>query len=138
MPERDSVSVCHDVLGAGFDLGRARSKTPAGLGEADPNRRNAGLGSLSRCGVPLGLGRDDGSGMAYARITTDPQQMGGQPCIRGLRIPVTTVVAMVADGMSVDEIVAAHPDLEPEDVAEALRYAADAVRERELPLRTSA
>ena len=76
--------------------------------------------------------------MAYALTTTDPQQMGGQPCIRGLRIPVTTVVAMVADGMSVDEIVAAYPDLEPEDVAEALRYAAGAVRERELPLRTSA
>ena len=76
--------------------------------------------------------------MAYARITTDPQQMGGQPCIRGLRIPVATVVAMVADGMSVDEIVAAYPDLEPEDVVEALRYAAGAVRERELPLRTSA
>ena len=45
---------------------------------------------------------------------------------------------MVADGMSVDEFVAAYPDVEPEDVAEALRYAADAVRERELPLRTSA
>ena len=76
--------------------------------------------------------------MAYVRITTDPQQLGGQPCIRGLRIPVATVLAMVADGMSVDEIVAAYPDLEVEDVAEALRYAADAVRERELPLRISA
>lgn len=64
--------------------------------------------------------------------------MGGQPCIRGLRIPVATVVAMVADGMSVNEIVGAYPDLEPEDIAEALRYAASAVRERELPLRTSA
>ncbi len=76
--------------------------------------------------------------MAYARITTDPRQMGGQPCIRGLRIPVATVVAMVADRMSVDEIVAAYPDLEPEDVVEALRYAAGAVRELELPLRTPA
>lgn len=75
--------------------------------------------------------------MAYARITTDPQQMDGQPCIRGLRI-VATVVAMVADGMSINEIVGAYPDLEPEDIAEALRYAASAVRERELPLRTSA
>lgn len=64
--------------------------------------------------------------------------MGGTPCIRGLRIPVATVVAMVADGMSPDEIVAAYPDLERADVAEALRYAAEAVRERELPIKTVA
>lgn len=61
--------------------------------------------------------------------------MGGQACIRGLRIPVATVVAMVADGMTVDEILTDLPDLEAEDVAEALRYAAEAVRERELPIR---
>ena len=60
--------------------------------------------------------------------------MGGVPCIRGLRIPVATVVGMVADGMSHEEILAAYPDLEAEDVREALRYAAEAVRERELPL----
>jgi uncharacterized protein (DUF433 family) len=60
--------------------------------------------------------------------------MGGVPCIRGLRIPVATVVGMVADGMTNAEIVAAYPDLEPDDVHEALRYAAEAVRERELPL----
>ena len=56
------------------------------------------------------------------------------PCIRGLRIPVATVVGMVADGMTETAILAAYPDLEPEDVVEALRYAADAVRERELPM----
>lgn len=72
--------------------------------------------------------------MRFTRITTDPGQMGGVPCIRGLRIPVTTIVGMVADGMSASEIVAAYPDLEREDVAEALRYAADALRERSLPL----
>jgi len=60
--------------------------------------------------------------------------MGGVPCIRGLRIPVATVVAMVADGMGEGEILAAYPDLEAEDIREALRYAAEAVRERELPL----
>ena len=60
--------------------------------------------------------------------------MNGQPCIRGLRIPVATVVAMVADGMTADEIVTELPDLVPEDVAEALRYAAEAVSERQLPL----
>ena len=75
--------------------------------------------------------------MAFERITIDPELMGGLPTIRGLRIPVTTVVAKVADGMSVAEIVRDLPDLTPEDVAEALRYAAEAVRERELPLRHS-
>jgi uncharacterized protein (DUF433 family) len=56
------------------------------------------------------------------------------PCIRGVRIPVATVVSMVADGMGETEILAAYPDLQREDIREALRYAADAVRERELPL----
>ena len=72
--------------------------------------------------------------MTFERITVRPDQLGGIPCIRGLRIPVATVVGMVADGMSEDEILAAYPDLEAEDIAEALRYAAEAVRERELPL----
>ena len=60
--------------------------------------------------------------------------MGGVPCIRGLRIPVATVVGMVADGMSIEEILDACPDLERDDVREALAFAAEAVRERELPL----
>jgi uncharacterized protein (DUF433 family) len=72
--------------------------------------------------------------MRFTRITVNPKQMGGVPCIRGLRIPVATVVAMVADGMTEAEILSAYPDLQREDLAEALRYAADAVRERELPL----
>lgn len=72
--------------------------------------------------------------MTFERITVRPDQMGGVPCIRGLRIPVATVVGMVADGMSHEEILAACPDLEAADVEEALRYAAEAVRERELPL----
>jgi uncharacterized protein (DUF433 family) len=54
--------------------------------------------------------------------------------MRGLRIPVSTVVGMVADGMSETEILAAYPDLQAEDIQEALQYAAEAVRERELPL----
>jgi len=60
--------------------------------------------------------------------------MGGVPCLRGLRIPVSTIVDMIADGMSTEEILGAYPDLEREDITEALRYAAQAVRERELPL----
>jgi uncharacterized protein (DUF433 family) len=71
--------------------------------------------------------------MRLRRITVDPNQMGGVPCVRGLRIPVATVVAMVAEGMATSEIIAACPDLEPEDVREALHYAAAAVRERDLP-----
>ena len=72
--------------------------------------------------------------MRFERITIDPAQMGGVPCIRGLRIPVATVVGMVADGMTDADILSAYPDLVREDIKEALRYAADAVRERELPI----
>jgi uncharacterized protein (DUF433 family) len=72
--------------------------------------------------------------MRFTRITANPNQMGGMPCIRGLRIPVASVVAMVADGMTEAEILAAYPDLQRDDIPEALRYAADALRERELPL----
>jgi uncharacterized protein (DUF433 family) len=69
-----------------------------------------------------------GNAMKLARITTDPKQMGGVPCIRGLRIPVATVLAMLADGMAEAEILAAYPDLEPEDIHEARCYAATAGR----------
>ena len=72
--------------------------------------------------------------MDFARITADSTRMGGVPCIRNLRIPVATIVDMVADGMTTAEIVSAYSDLEPDDVREALRFAAEAVRERELPL----
>jgi uncharacterized protein (DUF433 family) len=72
--------------------------------------------------------------MKFARITVNPNQMGGMPCIRGLRIPVASVVAMVADGMNETEILTAYPDLQKDDIREALQYAADTVRERELPL----
>ena len=72
--------------------------------------------------------------MKFTRITINAAQMNGLPCIRGLRIPVATVMAMLADGMTETEILAALPDLEIEDIREALRYAAEAVRERELPL----
>jgi len=72
--------------------------------------------------------------MKFTRITSKPEQMGGVPCIRALRIPVATVVGMVAERISDEQILAAYPDLEPEDIREALAYAAEAVRERELPL----
>ena len=72
--------------------------------------------------------------MRFVRITVDPRQMGGVPCLRGLRIPVATVVGMVADGMTHQEILRAYPDLVEDDIREALTFAAEAVRERELPL----
>jgi uncharacterized protein (DUF433 family) len=72
--------------------------------------------------------------VTFTRITVDPEKMGGVPCIRGFRIPVATIVEMVAEGMDDEEILRAYPDLEPEDIREALRYAAAAVREREIPL----
>jgi uncharacterized protein (DUF433 family) len=68
--------------------------------------------------------------VAIERITVDPNKMSGLPIIRDLRMPVATVVAMVADGMSVDEIIADFPDLEPEDIQGALRFAAEGLRER--------
>jgi len=72
--------------------------------------------------------------MILTRITVNPNQMGGVPCIRGLRIPAATVVGMVAEGMTTGEILEAYPDLEAEDIHEAMELAAEAVRERELPL----
>ena len=72
--------------------------------------------------------------MNFSRITINPCQMNGMPCIRGLRIPVATIVAMVSEGMNDTEILAAYPDLEKGDIVESLRYAAEALRERELPL----
>jgi uncharacterized protein (DUF433 family) len=72
--------------------------------------------------------------LKFTRITVDPKVMDGVPCIRGLRIPVATVVGMIADRMTEDEILRAYPDLEADDIRDALRYAAAAVREREIPL----
>jgi len=72
--------------------------------------------------------------MEFTRITINPKQMGGVPCLRALRIPVATVVAMVADGMTEEGILMSFPDLTREDIHEALHYAAEAIQERELPL----
>ena len=74
----------------------------------------------------------------FERITVDPAQMGGVPCVRHLRIPVATVLRLLAGGLSEREIVAEYPDLQIEDVRECLRFAASSVMERELPLPRSA
>jgi uncharacterized protein (DUF433 family) len=70
----------------------------------------------------------------YNRITVDPNRMDGEPCIRNLRIPVATIVTMIAQGVNDRKILEFYPDLEKEDIAEALNFAAETVRERELPL----
>lgn len=63
--------------------------------------------------------------------------MGGLPCIRGLRIPVAAVIDMVADGMTPADIIDAFPDQRPQDIEQALHYAAESVREREIPIRAA-
>lgn len=72
--------------------------------------------------------------MAFERITVDPAQMGGLPCIRGMRVTVGAVIGQLAAGQSVDDVLANFPYLEREDVLAALEYAAAAVSERELLL----
>ena len=62
--------------------------------------------------------------LGFDHITFDPNVMGGRACIRGMRITVSLVVNLVANGMSIPEIIDAYPYLEPEDVWQALRYAA--------------
>jgi len=69
----------------------------------------------------------------FDRITFDPQIMGGRACIRGMRIPVSVIVSQVAHGASQTEILADYPDLEPEDIAQALQYAAWLTRESVIP-----
>ncbi|MEM9896279.1 MAG: DUF433 domain-containing protein [Bacteroidota bacterium] len=71
--------------------------------------------------------------MRLTRITVDPDQMNGEPCIRSLRIPVATVISMLRE-MSMEEILKYYPDLEKEDISEALDFAAQSIRQRELAL----
>ncbi len=71
----------------------------------------------------------------HTRITIEPEKMDGQPCIRGLRLPVVTVLRMVADGMTTGETIDEHPDLEADDVSAALNHAAEALAEHYYPLR---
>jgi len=62
--------------------------------------------------------------LGFDRITFDPNMLGGKACIRGMRISVSLIVNLVANGMTADEIIDEYPDLEAEDIAQALRYAA--------------
>lgn len=62
--------------------------------------------------------------LGFDRITFDPNVMGGRACIRGTRVTVSLIVNLVANGMGVEEVIEAYPYLEPEDVRQALQYAA--------------
>ena len=70
----------------------------------------------------------------FDRITLNPNQMDGVPCIRGLRIPVASVLRMLAGGMSEQEILADYPDLQRDDIRECLHFAAASAMERDLAL----
>ena len=72
--------------------------------------------------------------MKMDRITIDPEVMGGQPCIRGLRIPVALIIKLIASGKKSKEILEDYPELEEEDIKQSLEYAAWAVSEKVLPL----
>jgi uncharacterized protein (DUF433 family) len=74
----------------------------------------------------------------FERITIDSAQMGGVPCVRGIRIPVATVLRLLAGGMTDQQILSDYPDLQSEDIRECLRFAAASAMERELPLPRSA
>jgi len=69
----------------------------------------------------------------FKKITFDPNIMGGQACIRGMRIPVSLVVNLVANEMTTNEIIKEYPDLEPEDIKEALQYASWLAKEELYP-----
>lgn len=68
----------------------------------------------------------------FDRITADSKKMGGVPCIRGLRIPVATIISMLADGMKAEEILNAYPDLEIEDIDQSLHFAAVLAKDRQI------
>ena len=70
----------------------------------------------------------------YKRITIDPKKMGGVPCIRNLRMPVATIIEMLAEGYTPENIIKEHQELEIEDIYEALRFASEQLRYREIPL----
>ncbi len=72
--------------------------------------------------------------LEFDRITFDPNVMGGKACVRGMRVTVSLVLNLIANGMSVEEIIGAYPYLEQEDIRQALQYAAWLAEETVHPL----
>lgn len=70
----------------------------------------------------------------FSRITFDPNMMGGRACIRGMRITVSLIVNLVANGMTTENILAEYPDLDDEDIRQALQYAGSLANEEVHPL----
>lgn len=68
------------------------------------------------------------------RITQDPEVMGGNPCVRGMRVTVAMIVGQIGAGHSIEDLLAEYPYLEREDVLQALRYAAWLAEDREVTL----
>lgn len=75
--------------------------------------------------------------MTLDRITANPLVMGGKPCVRGTRVTVGTIVGLIASGHEIDQVLAAYPYLEKEDISQALSYAAWRAEEREVDLVSS-
>jgi len=88
--------------------------------------------------LPNGPGVAYGLRMAFTRIKIDHRIMGGLPCIAGTRIPVAMLVRMIASGTPVATIVEEYPQLEEDDIREALRFAATNINQRVVPLEQSA
>ena len=103
-----------------------------------PGHDKAGPRDIRGTRLTLGSRAAHDEYMDLARITVDHQIMGGVPCVAGTRIPVATVVGLVASGITTGEIVAEYPQLTPADVQACLEYAARAVDEREMPVRLTA
>jgi uncharacterized protein (DUF433 family) len=97
--------------------------------------------AMSRAGAvrwAAGGQRAYAEGVAYERITIDPNRMSGLPCIRDTRVTVSAVLGQLAAGLTIPELLADFPYLDRADVLAALEFAAAAVQERELPLAHSA
>ncbi len=74
----------------------------------------------------------------FQRITLDPEKCFGKPCIRGLRMPIASILSYLSSGMTIEEILTEWPELEREDILEALGYAAWAMEERIVPVQEGA
>jgi uncharacterized protein (DUF433 family) len=90
--------------------------------------------AMGRLSCLAGVQRVIIGGMALDRVTVDPAQMGGVPCIRGMRVTVSMVLGQLAAGRTTDEILGDYPYLELEDITAALEFAAAIVNEREVPI----
>jgi uncharacterized protein (DUF433 family) len=95
---------------------------------AQPPSRDA----VAKFGIKGMIGRSTGVNAMQQldRITFDRQIMNGQACIRGMRIPASLIINLVAHGKSTAEILEEYPDLEPEDIRQALAYASWLAREQ--------